>query len=91
MFVNGTVSTTIDITILDDDLAEGVETFMGELVVSGPVNLITTIIVEILDNEGKNVIIVCACYVTVHDLILKVIIIIKTQSACEIINFTCRQ
>ena len=45
--------TTISIPIVDDDLAEGVETFFGELVVrSSTQNFSVIIAIEILDDEG---------------------------------------
>ena len=46
-------SIIIDLKIIDDNLAEGVETFLGELVVNGPTqNFSVTMKIEILDDEG---------------------------------------
>ena len=48
-------STTFEIIILDDDLAEGVETFYGELEVHSPTqNFSIMINIEILDDEGNS-------------------------------------
>ncbi len=45
--------TTVAITIIDDDLAEGVETFYGQLNVrSSTQNFSVRITIEILDDEG---------------------------------------
>ena len=45
--------TTVAITIIDDDLAEGVETFYGQLYVrSSTQNFSVRITIEILDDEG---------------------------------------
>lgn len=45
--------TTVVIAIIDDELAEGVETFFGELVVtSSTQNFSVLITIEILDDEG---------------------------------------
>lgn len=53
-FEEGRDSATVDIMIIDDSLAEGVETFSGKLVVSGPTqNFSTMIMIEILDDERK--------------------------------------
>ena len=46
-------SSTIEVKIIDDKLAEGVEIFFGELAVSGPTqNFSVMIKIEILDDEG---------------------------------------
>ena len=51
-FLEGSNSAIVEIVIFDDDLAEGVETFSGELVVTGPTqNFSTEIIIEIIDDE----------------------------------------
>ena len=51
-FLEGSDSAIVEIVIFDDDLAEGVETFTGELVVTGHTqNFSTEIIVEIIDDE----------------------------------------
>ena len=53
-FIGNSITTTLEISIIDDDLAEGVETFIGKLVVSSPSgNFSTEITIEIIDNEGK--------------------------------------
>ena len=58
-FVDGNDPTTIEIIIIDDDLAEGVETFYGELVVHSPTQNFSVIInIEILDDEGNS----ACCY-----------------------------
>ena len=45
--------TTIAIVIIDDDLAEGVETFYGQLNIrSSTQNFSVLITIEILDDEG---------------------------------------
>ena len=45
--------TTIAVVIIDDNLAEGVETFHGELSVRRPTqNFSVLITIEILDDEG---------------------------------------
>lgn len=46
-------SSTIEVKILNDKLAEGIEIFFGELAVSGPTqNFSVMIEIEILDDEG---------------------------------------
>ena len=68
-FYEGNVSTTIEIAILNDDLAEGVEMFIGEIVAMYPSdNFTANITVEIVDDEGTNTIILKAsirstCYI----------------------------
>lgn len=45
--------TTVAIVIIDDDLAEGVETFYGQLNIrSSTQNFSVLITIEILDDEG---------------------------------------
>lgn len=55
--------TTIAIVIIDDNLAEGVETFHGELSVRGPTqNFSVLITIEILDDEGLLFLYYTMCY-----------------------------
>ena len=50
---SGGNNVSLTITIIYDDLAEGLEVFYGELVVSGPThNFQDMITINILDNEG---------------------------------------
>ena len=53
-FEEGQHSMIVDISIINDNLAEGVETFSGKLVVTDPnQNFSTAIKIEIIDDERK--------------------------------------
>ena len=53
-FEEGQHSMIVDISIINDNLAEGVETFSGKLEVTGPnQNFSTAIKIEIIDDQRK--------------------------------------
>ena len=53
VYFGGNDSTIIEVPIIDDELAEGRESFYGELTVSGPTqNFTATVNISVLDDEG---------------------------------------